>query len=408
MTSESKRGSRRSASASATIGAVVVLAGMAFASEARAECSRATLERLAATYVEAQASGNPALLPLAAGAAYGENDVARDPAGGILAQALTVDFTRSFHDTAQCASFTELTAASQPHPYVIHTRIEANADGKVTRMESVVTDEDDWVFGADAHLAQTRVEDWGEIPAERRDRREVLQAAADAYIDNWSDPDLPVPHGTPCARLEGRIYTGSRDPQGQTERIRPLGLPLFVKPARAGSSLGITRVDDLADLPAAIAEAERHDPKVVVEAAIVGREIECGVLGGHHGERARASLPGEIVVDTGRHTFYDFEAKYLDEASVRLACPADLPDDVTRRVREIAVQAFEALGCEGLARVDVFVTPQDEVVVNEINTMPGFTPFSMYPRMWEATGLTYPELVDELVRLALERPTGLR
>ncbi len=199
-----------------------------------------------------------------------------------------------------------------------------------------------------------------------------------------------------------------RDPQGQTERIRPLGLPLFVKPARAGSSLGITRVDDLADLPAAIAEAQRHDPKVVVEAGIVGREIECGVLGGHHGERARASLPGEIVVDHGKHTFYDFEAKYLDEAAVRLACPADLSDEVTQRVQEIAVQAFEALGCEGLARVDVFVTPDDEVVVNEINTMPGFTPFSMYPRMWEASGLSYPELVDELVRLALERPTGLR
>ena len=199
-----------------------------------------------------------------------------------------------------------------------------------------------------------------------------------------------------------------RDPQGQTARIEALGLPVFVKPARAGSSLGISRVDDLTDLPAAIAHAQQHDPKVVVEAGIVGREIECGVLGGRHGRRARASLPGEIVVDHGKHAFYDFEAKYLDEAAVRLSCPAELPDEVTRRVQEIAVQAFEALGCEGLARVDVFVTPEDEVVVNEINTMPGFTPFSMYPRMWEASGLTYPELVDELVQLALERPTGLR
>jgi len=199
-----------------------------------------------------------------------------------------------------------------------------------------------------------------------------------------------------------------RDPQGETERIRALGLPLFVKPARAGSSLGISRVDDLADLPAAIAHAHEHDPKVVVEAGIVGREIECGVLGGRRGERARASLPGEIVVDHGKHAFYSFEAKYLDEASVDLACPADLPEHVTQRVREVAVAAFEALGCEGLARVDVFVTPDENVVVNEINTMPGFTPFSMFPRMWEATGLAYADLVDELVGLALDRPTGLR
>src|SRR5690606_37433629 len=209
-------GHRRSTSASAAIKAVLLLAGVAFATSARAECSRDMLRALTDTYAEAQPTGNPALLPLAAGATYGENDVARDIAGGILAQALPVDFTRSFHDTTRCATFTELTAASHPHPYVIHTRIEASEDGKVTRMESVVTDEDDWVFGADAHLAQTRVEDWGEIPAERRGRREVIQAASDAYIDNWGDPALPVPHGTPCSRLEGRISTGAKDPQGQT------------------------------------------------------------------------------------------------------------------------------------------------------------------------------------------------
>lgn len=199
-----------------------------------------------------------------------------------------------------------------------------------------------------------------------------------------------------------------RDPDGVAQRVAALGLPLFVKPARAGSSLGITRVDDLADLPAAIAAAQEHDPKVVVEAGIVGREVECGVLGGRDGARARASLPGEIVVTDPRHTFYDFEAKYLDEAGVTLACPADLPADVVARVQDTAVRTFEAIGCEGIARVDVFVTDGGEVVVNEINTMPGFTPYSMYPRMWEASGVTYPELVDELVRLALARPTGLR
>jgi D-alanine-D-alanine ligase len=198
-----------------------------------------------------------------------------------------------------------------------------------------------------------------------------------------------------------------RDPDGVLDRARGLGLPVFVKPARAGSSLGITKVTAWDQLADAIRAAARHDPKVLVEAAIVGREIECGVLGGREGGPARASLPGEIVVD-GAHAFYDFEAKYLDEASVELTCPADLPPAVTARVRELAVRAFEAIGCEGLARVDAFVTPSGDVVLNEINTMPGFTPFSMYPRMWAATGLDYPALVDELIQLALHRPTGLR
>ena len=190
--------------------------------------------------------------------------------------------------------------------------------------------------------------------------------------------------------------------------VADLGLPLFVKPARAGSSLGITRVADAADLPAAIAAAREHDPKVVVEAAVVGREVECGVLGGRGGAAPRASLPGEVVVAEASHTFYDFAAKYLDQTGVTLACPADLPADVVARVQDAAVRAFEAVGCEGIARVDVFVTADGEVVVNEINTMPGFTPYSMYPRMWQASGVDYPELVDELVALALERPTGLR
>lgn len=194
----------------------IVLAGAAFATSAWAECSRDMLQELTDTYVEAQSTGNAALLPLAAGAYYGENDVARDIGEGVLAQALTVDFTRSLHDTTQCAAFTELVAATHAHPYVIHTRMEATEEGDVTTMESVVTDEDDWVFGADAFLTHTQAETWDEIPADRRDTRDVIQAAADAYIDNWGDPELPVPHGTPCARLEGRMYTGTRDPEGQT------------------------------------------------------------------------------------------------------------------------------------------------------------------------------------------------
>jgi hypothetical protein len=141
---------------------------------------------------------------------------------------MPADFTRSFFDTTQCATFTELTAASAAHPYVIHTRMEVTASGQVARIESVVTDADDWVFGADAHLAQTRVEDWGEIAAGRRDSRAAIRAAADAYLDNWADPDLPVPHGTPCARLEGRVYTGARDPQGQTCDMGAFPQPIHV------------------------------------------------------------------------------------------------------------------------------------------------------------------------------------
>jgi D-alanine-D-alanine ligase len=182
---------------------------------------------------------------------------------------------------------------------------------------------------------------------------------------------------------------------------------VFVKPARAGSSLGITKVAHPEHLDAAIETARQHDPKVIVEVAIPGREIECAVLESSDGGPPATSLPGEIEVLRG-HEFYDFEAKYLDEAGVRLTCPADLPVATVHAVRDLAGWAFEALGCEGLARVDFFVADDGSVVVNEINTMPGFTPFSMYPRMWEQTGLPYPALIDRLLTLALRRRTGLR
>jgi hypothetical protein len=208
----------------------IVVAGTAFTASASAQCSRDMLQDLADTYVEAQSTGNAAMLPLAEGSYYGENDMPVAIADSVLTEALPVDFTRSFLDTTLCATFTELVSASNSHPYVIHTRMEATEEGEVTIMESVVTDDDDWVFGADAHLAQTRVENWSEIPEDQRDRRGVIQAAADAYINNWGDPDLPVPHGTPCARLEGRIYTGSRDPEGQT-----CTMGAFPQPIRTGS-----------------------------------------------------------------------------------------------------------------------------------------------------------------------------
>jgi hypothetical protein len=212
------------------ISCTIVVAGMAFAANASAQCSREMLRELADTYVEAQSTGNATMLPLAADSYYGENDQAMDIAEGVLTEALTVDFTRSFYDTTQCATFTELVAATHSHPYVIHTRMEATEEGEVNVMESVVTDDGDWVFGADAFLTHTQAEDWGEIPEDQRDRRGVIQAAAEAYINNWGDPDLPVPHGTPCARLEGRLYTGSRDPEGQT-----CTMGAFPQPIRTGS-----------------------------------------------------------------------------------------------------------------------------------------------------------------------------
>lgn len=216
-------------------------------------------------------------------------------------------------------------------------------------------------------------------------------------------------HGIPVAPyVVLRPGVWEREPEAWTGTIATLGLPVFVKPARAGSSLGISRVDDLADLPAAIRAAQEHDPKVLVEAGVVGREVECAVLGARDGGTPRTSVVGEIVVTSPDRTFYDFEAKYLDEDGVVLRCPTDLPDDLAERVRVLAARTFEAIGCEGLARVDTFVTPDGDVVVNEINTMPGFTPFSMYPRLWEASGLSYPELIDELLQLALTRSAGLR
>jgi D-alanine-D-alanine ligase len=198
-----------------------------------------------------------------------------------------------------------------------------------------------------------------------------------------------------------------RDPDGVRHRVADLGYPLFVKPARAGSSMGISKVHDASELDAAVEEAHRHDPKALIEqAALGGREIECGVLEALDGT-PETSVPAEVIVG-GDHEFYDFAAKYLPEEQTELEVPADLPEAVEAELRELAVRAFEAIGCEGLARVDFFVMPDGSIVLNEINTMPGFTPTSMYPRMWAATGLDYPSLVDRLLRLALRRTTGLR
>ncbi len=186
-----------------------------------------------------------------------------------------------------------------------------------------------------------------------------------------------------------------------------LGLPVFVKPARGGSSIGVSRVATWNALEAAIDLARKHDPKVIVEAAVPGRELECGVLEFPNG-RVEASTVGEIRVDVrGREDgFYDFETKYLDDAA-ELDVPAKIDDVVAAEVRGLAVRAFRAVDCQGLARVDFFLT-ENGPVINEINTMPGFTTISMYPMMWAASGVDYPTLLATMVDTAIARGTGLR
>lgn len=217
----------------------------------------------------------------------------------------------------------------------------------------------------------------------------------------FAGADLPI---GPYVAFEADRW--ARDPAGVRRQVLELGLPLFVKPARAGSSLGITKVSAADALDAAIKGALQHDPRVVVELGLLGaREIECAVLADPAGV-PRSSVCAEIVVH-GEHEFYDFEAKYLDD-SADLIVPADLPTAAHERIGRLAVRAFEAVGCEGLARVDFFVLPDGRTLINELNTMPGFTPISMFPRMWAHEGVTYPDLVDRLLRDALRRGVGLR
>ncbi|GAA3231105.1 D-alanine--D-alanine ligase family protein [Nonomuraea helvata] len=215
-----------------------------------------------------------------------------------------------------------------------------------------------------------------------------------------------------AAGLPTGPYVVVRDRDWRLDRGRvlkeaeSLGWPVFVKPARAGSSQGISKASDLAELEAAVEFARQHDPKVLIEAAIAGREIECAVLESLGDEPAVASAPGEVKVEGGQE-FFDFEAKYYPD-QMSLTVPADIPEETAEELRAMAVRAFEALDCEGLARVDFFYTPDGELVLNEINTMPGFTSLSVAPQLWAASGLDYPALVDRLIQLALSRPTGLR
>ncbi len=179
--------------------------------------------------------------------------------------------------------------------------------------------------------------------------------------------------------------------------VEKLGTPLFIKPANLGSSVGINKADDSVEFKSAVDDAFRYDSKIIIEEFIQGREIECAVLGN---EEPIASVPGEIIP---RHDFYSYEAKYLDESGALLEAPAKLPEDTVKKVQKLAIKAFKTLCCEGMARVDMFLRDDNELILNEINTIPGFTRISMYPKLWELSGLPYPELIDRLIRLALER-----
>jgi D-alanine-D-alanine ligase len=203
--------------------------------------------------------------------------------------------------------------------------------------------------------------------------------------------------GIPIARFV-TLLRGKPGPDFASLKAE-LGTPLFVKPANLGSSVGISRVESEKEFRTALAAAFEYDTKIVVEECIIGREIECAVLGNAD---PQASIPGEIVTGGG-HSFYDYEAKYLDEKGAVLRIPAPLDGAVAEKVRSLACKAFTVLCCEGLARVDMFVKESGEVLVNEINTIPGFTRISMYPKLWEASGISYRELVDRLIALAIER-----
>lgn len=354
---------------------------------------------------------------------------------------------RSSEHAISCVSAGSVIAALDPERYEV--------------IPIGITPEGRWVLEA-ADPGRLAIGPAGELPEVRGDREVVLTAGARLAVHEPGDVPaglgavdvvFPVMHGPwgqdgtlqGLLELAGVRYVGAGvlssavgtdkafmklvfaahglpvvpwaqfrpgpDPSGWgpvRDAAEQLGFPVFVKPARAGSSFGITRVDGAEELDAAIAEALRFDPKVLLEAGAVGaREVEIGVLQGRAGEPAQTSEIAEIRVDA-EHSFYDFEAKYLPEQNTALDVPADLPAATAARVRELAVAAFEALDVEGLARVDFFVMPDGAVVVNEVETMPGFTATSMFPRMWAASGLSYPELVDRLVELALARGTDLR
>ena len=176
-----------------------------------------------------------------------------------------------------------------------------------------------------------------------------------------------------------------------------LGLPLFIKPANLGSSVGVNKASNKSQFRSAIDDAFKYDHKILIEENISGREIECSVLGN---DDPIASLPGEVLP---AHEFYSYEAKYIDENGAAIEIPAKLPENIIKEIQTLAVKAFKSLCCEGMARVDLFLTDDNRIILNEINTIPGFTNISMYPKLWEASGISYTELINRLIQLAIDR-----
>jgi D-alanine-D-alanine ligase len=226
--------------------------------------------------------------------------------------------------------------------------------------------------------------------------------ASAVCVDKLVFKDLMAHSGLPQVDYRP-VYDAvwSADPDGVLAGLEPLGLPVFVKPARLGSSVGIARVTEREQLPAALADALAHDPRAIVEAGAAGLEVECSVMG--HTDAPEASQPGEIVVNA---YWYDYEAKYTP-GGMELVVPARISDEARERVRELARRAFTLSGCSGLARVDFFVDG-GEVLVNELNTIPGFTPTSVFGKLWEASGVPYPQLLDRLAGIARERHAAER
>ena len=236
--------------------------------------------------------------------------------------------------------------------------------------------------------------------------------ASAACMDKHYTKVLLAAAGIPVApgiTLDARSFDKASEFKANADAIMAqvseagLQYPLFVKPSRAGSSFGVTKVEhagDAAELAAAVFEASHHDWRILIEQGIDAREIECAVLCPKAGSEPQASWPGEIVLDkrnSGDDQFYDFDSKYMDSSASHVEVPANLPQETLQQVRETAVKAFKAVDGAGLSRVDTFVTPDGEVMVNEINTMPGFTPISMYPKAWEATGIGYTDLITKLI-----------
>ncbi len=244
-------------------------------------------------------------------------------------------------------------------------------------------------FGEDGSVQG--VLEWLDIPYVGSD---VLGSAV--CMDKLTLKRLFAQHGLPQVEFAAAGEAGWR------ARCEEMGLPLWVKPSRLGSSVGISRVESLGDeLDAAVDLALRHDPRVIVEASAQGREVECSLLGN---EQVECSLPGEVIA---HGDWYDYETKYSD-GGMELIVPASLTSEQTVRLQGLALESFRLGGCAGLARCDFFVEPNGELLVNEINTMPGFTETSVYAKLWEASGLAYADLCDRLVGLAIERHTKVR